>query len=75
MLKTVLAGVNLDVFRQQVENQEIKKMENIALLTEDFIPTLKILIENNYKIEIIALEDTTIIEDKPLHIINIKLQK
>jgi hypothetical protein len=71
---TVLAGKNLTGFIEKVEIKELKKMENIALLEENFTDVLQTLLTNNYKIEIIAINDLTILEDKPLHIINIKLK-
>lgn len=75
MMKTVLAGENLILFLEKINIQELKKMDNIALLSDDFLPTLKVLLEKNYKIDIVAIDDTTLITDMPLQVINIKLQK
>lgn len=75
MMKTVLAGENLVLFLEKINIQELKKMDNIALLSDDFLPTLKVLLEKNYKIDIVAIDDTTLITDMPLQVINIKLQK
>ena len=75
MLQTLIAGENLSFFISQIEEQSVKKMDNIALLTEDFFNIVEKLLEKNYKIEIVAVNANSLMEDKVTHIINIKLQK